>query len=439
MSVALYDWARTPQRTKDRLMRRSGEDVRHALDAARGIVADVRARGDAALVDYAAKFDGAALTPETLRASDAEFDAAEAALDGDLKDAIRTCAANVRRFHQAQMDRVERRWMVEVAPGVHAGEQVTALERVGLYVPGGAASYPSVAYMLSIPAVVAGVGRVVMVTPPTSDGGADAAVLFTARLCGVTEVYKVGGAQAVAALAYGTDTVPRVDKIIGPGNAYVTAARQVVAGDVHTGMPAGPTDSLILADESADVAITARDMLNEAEHGRTSATLLITPDADFARAVADALPGAIAELPEPQRGILAYVFSPEGYGGIVTVADMDAAVALANAYAAEHILVNTRAPEAVAARIVHAGEVLIGPHTPFSLGNFGVGVNNVLPTGGWARSCSATTVWDFLKRTSLARCDAAGFAALAGPVARIAAYEGFPAHAGAVRARQGGG
>ena len=435
MSIALYDWAHTPQRTKDRLLRRSGQDVQHALDAARGIVEDVRARGDAALVDYAAKFDGAALTPQTLRVSGAEFDAADAALDEDLKDAIRVCAGNVRRFHAEQMRRVEKRWMVEVAPGVHAGEHVTPIGSVGLYVPGGAASYPSVAYMLSIPAVAAGVGRVVMVTPPRADGRADSGALFAARICGVTEVYKAGGAQAIAALAYGTGAVPRVDKIVGPGNAYVTAARQVVAGVVDVGMPAGPTDSIVLADGGADAAITARDMLNEAEHGRTSATLLITPDAEFARAVAAALPGAIAELPAPQRDILAHVFSPEGYGGVVVVADMDAAVALANAYAPEHILANTRDAEAVAARIVHAGEVLIGPHTPFSLGNFGVGVNNVLPTGGWARSCSATTVWDFLKRTSLARCDAAGFAALSGPVARIAEYEGFPAHAGAVRAR----
>ncbi|HBH26846.1 MAG TPA: histidinol dehydrogenase [Rhodospirillaceae bacterium] len=435
MIVAVYDWQSTPQRTKSRLMARSGAEVHAAGEVAAAIVEDVRMRGDAALRAYAQKFDKADLDKHGLVASQEEFFAAEAALEDDLKDAIHTCAENVRRFHAAQMERVERRWMVEVSPGVFAGEQVTPIQRVGLYVPGGRAAYPSATYMLAVPAVLSGAQHIAIATPPTPEGGVCPAVLFAARLAGVDRVYKMGGAQAIAALAYGTETVDKVYKIVGPGNPWVTAARRVVAGVVDVGMPAGPTDSLILADSSADPRVTALDMCNEAEHGKDSATLLITHEADFAAAVRAVLPEAIAALPEPQRGTLSHVFSPEGYGGIVVTRALDESLEIANAYAAEHILVNTQDAEAVAQRIENAGEILIGPHTPFSLGNFGVGVNQVLPTGGWARSYSATTVWDFLKRASIARATAQGFAALAGPVARIAAYEGFPAHAAAVRGR----
>jgi histidinol dehydrogenase len=324
--------------------------------------------------------------------------------------------------------------MVEIEPGVHAGEQVSPIDSVGLYVPRGKGAFPSTMYMLCIPAVIAGVQKIAVVTPPKNDGTADDASLFTAKLCGVENVYKVGGAQAIAALAYGTETVPRVRKVLGPGSPYVQAAKQMLFGVLDPGMPACSSEAVILCDETADPHNTCLDMLNEAEHGEDSAVLLITHDEKLAAFVQKNLPNYIAELPEPHRTICEKVV--KGYGGIILTENLEGSIAFSNEYAPEHLHLKVRDPNAIVPQLKNAGEILIGEYTPSSLGNYGIGVNHVLPTGGFAHSYSCTTVWDFLKRTSLSAVDAQGFASLKGPVETLTNYEGFPAHGNVLRKRK---
>lgn len=431
MKIGFYRWSATDDTTKARLMRRSGADIDDVMDKVRPIIADVRARGDAALIDYAQKFDQCALTD--LKVSEEEFATALSTLDDAVKQAIDRCAGNVRTFHEEQMKRVEREWMVEVEPGVFAGEKITPVSSVGLYVPGGKNQYPSAVYMLGIPAVIAGVRDVVMVTPPRPDGTIGNALLYAAHVSGVRDVYKVGGAQAIAALAYGTATIPAVKKVLGPGSPYVAAAKQILCADIDPGMPAGPSESIILCDGSADPHNTVLDILNEAEHGPDSAALLVTHDEALADYVLAALPDAINALPEPQRGWL--ITNMKNYSGVVLTDNIEQSIDFCNAYATEHLLVKVANAQAIVPHLHNAGEILIGESTPSSLGNFGIGVNHVLPTGGKAHTYSCTSVWDFLKRTSMAEVTPAGLNALAGDVCVIADYEGFPAHANVLRQR----
>ncbi len=432
MSINFYNWNETDTATKARIMRRSQADIDEVIKIVEPIIEDVRVRGDAALIEYAKKFDGADVT--SLKAPEEEFAAAEDALDDDLKAAIKHCADNVRTFHQAQMDRVEKPWMIEIEKGVFAGEQVNPIESVGLYVPRGKGAFPSALYMLAIPAVIAGVKNIAVVSPPCADGTTDAATLYTAKLCGIENVYKCGGAQAITALAYGTQTIPQVKKVLGPGSPYVAAAKRVCSVLMDPGMPAGPSESIILADESANFENTCWDVLNEAEHGEDSAALLITHDKDLAEYVRVHLPEKIAELPQPHRDICTKVMSD--YGGIVLTESLGQSIEVSNAYAAEHLHLKVKDAENVAKRLHHAGEILIGEYTPSSLGNYGIGVNHVLPTGGWAHTFSCTSVWDFLKRTSISRCSREGFEALTPSVTTMTDYEGFPAHGDVLRKRK---
>lgn len=415
-------------------MRRSGADIDDVISAVEPIIADVKARGDAALKGYAQKFDGASL--ETIKVTPKEFEAAEARLDADLRAAIKHCADNVRKFHEEQMRRVEEPWMVEIEPGVFAGEQVNAIESVGLYVPRGKGAFPSALYMLALPAVISGVENIVIVTPPTPDGVADDATLYTARLCGVENVYKVGGAQAIAALAYGTQSVPKVRKVLGPGSPYVAAAKRLLSDVLDPGMPAGPSESIILCDEAADPHNTCLDILNEAEHGKDSAALLITHSKVLADYVAENLPKHIEALPQPHRDICESVMTDDGYGGIILTESLEQSLKVANEYAAEHLHLKTADAEKIARKIHHAGEILIGEHTPSSLGNYAIGVNHVLPTGGWAHTYSCTSVWDFLKRTSISKCSREGLENLSKSVTILTDYEGFPAHGNVLRKRR---
>lgn len=466
MSINFYEWSKTDEVTKARVMHRSGADIAQAAQAVAPIIADVKVRGDAALIDYAKTFDGADLT--SIKASAEDFARAEENLDEDLKAAIKHCVGNVKKFHEEQMRRVESDWMVEIEPGVFAGECVNAIESVGLYVPRGKGAFPSAMYMLAVPAIIAGVQNVAVVTPPTPGGSADDASLYTAKLCGVRDVYKVGGAQAIAALAYGTETVPKVRKVLGPGSSYVAAAKRLLSDVIDPGMPAGPSESIILADGSADPHNTCLDILNEAEHGKDSAALLITHDKTLAEYVIEHLPNVIEALPQPHRDICAHVMGRSddswGYGGVILTDSLGASIALANEYAAEHLHLKIseenlalclprvcgdlsaseqqipacagNANTGNAFRIKHAGEILMGEHTASSLGNYGIGVNHVLPTGGWAHTFSCTSVWDFLKRTSLARVDRQGLEALKGAVTTLTDYEGFPAHGDVLRKRK---
>lgn len=436
MTIAFYNWAETNQETRTKIMRRSQANIDEVVAAVTPIIADVKQRGDAALRHYAQKFEQAEIS--NIKATDEEFNAAQSALDEDLKAAIQHCANNVKTFHQEQMKRAEKdaHWMVEVAPGIYAGEQVNAIESVGLYVPRGKGAFPSALYMLAIPAVIAGVENIAVVTPPTPDGGVDAATLYTARLCGIENVYKCGGAQAIAALAYGTKTVPAVKKVLGPGSPYVAAAKRVLSDVMDPGMPAGPSEAIVLCDEHADAHNTCLDILNEAEHGEDSAVLLITHDAELARYVHENLQGVIDELPQPHKGICETVFDSEkGYGGIVLTESLEESIKLANDYAAEHLHLKVKNAEEICKQIKHAGEVLIGENTPSTLGNYGIGVNHVLPTGGWAHTYSCTSVWDFLKRTSISKVDATGFENLKKPVLTLTDYENFPAHGDVLRKR----
>lgn len=432
MTINFYNWNDTDDATKARIMRRSQANIDDVVKTVEPIIEDVRTRGDAALIDYAKKFDGADIT--SLKATPEEFDAAEKALDDDLKAAIQQCAANVKKFHTEQMNRVEKPWMVEIQPGVFAGEQVNPIESVGLYVPRGKGAFPSALYMLAIPAVIAGVKDIAIVSPPTSEGKTDAATLYTARLCGVEKVYKCGGAQAIAALAYGTETIPQVKKVLGPGSPYVAAAKRICSVIMDPGMPAGPSESIILADETANPDNTCWDILNEAEHGEDSAALLITHSSTIADYVKLNIEECIAGLPEPHRSICASVM--QNYGGIILTGSLEQSIEVANQYAPEHLHLKVKDAKNVAQKLTHAGEILIGEYTPSSLGNYGIGVNHVLPTGGWAHTYSCTSVWDFLKRTSISECTKEGFEALKDSVTTLTDYENFPAHGDVLRKRK---
>ena len=432
MNINFYIWNDTDESTKARIMRRSQADIDDVVKIVEPIIEDVKTRGDAALTDYAKKFDGADI--KNLKATPEEFEAAEAALDDDLKDAIKHCVRNVQKFHAEQMNRVEKPWMVEIEPGVFAGEQVNPIKSVGLYVPRGKGAFPSALYMLSIPAVIAGVKDIAVVSPPTPEGKTDDATLYTARLCGIENVYKCGGAQAIAALAYGTQTVPQVKKVLGPGSPYVAAAKRICSVIMDPGMPAGPSESIILADETANPENTCWDILNEAEHGEDSAALLITHDEKLARYVEENLPAKISELPEPHKSICEKVMSD--YGGIILTDSLEQSIKLSNQYAPEHLHLKTQNAEEDTKRLNHAGEILIGEQTPSSLGNYGIGVNHVLPTGGWAHTYSCTSVWDFLKRTSISKCTREGFENLKKSVITMTDYEGFPAHGDVLRKRK---
>jgi len=436
MNIAFYKWAETDLETQSRILRRSQANIDDVVATVEPIIADVKIRGDDALREYAQKFETADLG--AIQATSAEFDAADRALDQDLKRAIAHCAKNVQTFHEEQMRRAAKdsHWMIEVAPGIHAGEQIHPIESVGLYVPRGKGAFPSALYMLAIPAVIAGVENIAIVTPPTPDGSVDAATLYTARLCGVENIYKCGGAQAIAALAYGTQSVPAVKKVLGPGSPYVAAAKRVLSDIIDPGMPAGPSEAIILCDEHADAHNTCLDILNEAEHGEDSAVLLITHDAELANYVRDNLHNVMDELPEPHKSICEYVFDPQhGYGGIILTQNLEDSIALANRYAAEHLHLKVQNAEAVCHQIKHAGEVLLGENTPSTLGNYGIGVNHVLPTGGWAHSYSCTSIWDFLKRTSISKVNQHGFQTLKDPVLTLTDYENFPAHGDVIRKR----
>lgn len=430
MTIAFYPWNDTPEQTKSRLLKRSQADLSRIMEDVRPIIADVKTRGDEALRHYAKKFEGCDL--ENIKATAEEFETAEKALEDDLKTAIQHCVRNVRRFHEEQMRRVEKPWLLEVEPGVFAGEQVSAIDSVGLYVPRGKGAFPSAMYMLCLPAVITGVKEIAVVTPPTNEGKADDASLYTAKLCGVENVYKVGGAQAIAALAYGTETLPRVRKVLGPGSPYVGAAKRLLSDVIDPGMPAGPSESIILADQTANPYNTCLDLLNETEHGKDSAALLITHDTMLAEYARENLPKLIDEMPDPQAGICRFVLSEEGYGGIILTDSLEQSIALANDYAAEHLHLKIKDAEKMRCALPATAEIITGEHATISLANYGTGVNHVLPTGGSAHTYSCTSIWDFLKRTSLSHVTKEGFDALKDSVTILAKYENFPAHVNAI-------
>lgn len=400
--------------------------------AAEAIVEDVRVRGDAALLEYTRRFDR--MNVDSVAALEIRADEMRAAFDvlpADQRDALQAAAERIRTFHRRQHASVmQGAWTDTEEDGTRTGQRITALDSVGLYVPGGKAAYPSSVLMNAIPARVAGVEQLVMVVP-TPDGERDALVLAAAHLAGVSRAFAVGGAQAVAALAYGTATVPAVDKIVGPGNAYVAAAKRRVFGTVGIDMIAGPTEVLIIADDSANPDWVALDLFSQAEHDEIAQALLLTPDAAFAAAVAASIRRLLPE--QPRRALIEASFANRG--ALVVTRDLDEAVALANRVAPEHMEIATRDPEALLPTVRHAGAIFLGHHSSESLGDYCAGPNHVLPTVRTARFSSPLGVYDFIKRSNVVQVSAAGAARL-GPIASVLARgEQLPAHAMAAEAR----
>ncbi|MDP3547567.1 MAG: histidinol dehydrogenase [Phreatobacter sp.] len=400
-------------------------------DVVRAIGQDVAARGDTAVIEYTAKFDKLALTPSTLRVTDGQIEAAVAACDPCTLDALRLAADRIRAYHERQKPKDDR--FVD-ALGVELGYRWTAIEAVGLYVPGGTAAYPSSVLMNAIPAKVAGCPRVVMVVPAPG-GTLNPLVLAAARLAGVDEIYRIGGAQAVFALAYGTQTIHPVAKIMGPGNAYVAAAKRQVFGTVGIDMIAGPSEVLIIADSTANPDWIAADLLAQAEHDAAAQSLLITDDAGLADAVEAAVERQLSTL--PRAGIAAA--SWRDFGAVIEVADMAEAVPLADRIAAEHLEIITADPEALAGRIRNAGAIFLGGHTPEAIGDYVGGSNHVLPTARSARFSSGLGVLDFMKRTSLLRCGPEQLRALGPAAIALGEAEGLQAHARSVAIRMNPG
>ncbi|MCF7928248.1 MAG: histidinol dehydrogenase [Spirochaetales bacterium] len=431
MNIQLRNWEHLTEEEREAVYHRSERDTESVLPVVDSIVKRVRDYGDTALVDLTREFDGAELSEDRLKVTEEEFEAAEGILDGSIKQALQHAIGNVRRFHEHQ--KPDDLNFIEVTPGVFAGERALPLPSAGLYVPRGRGSFPSMLYMLAVPAMIAEVPRICVVSPPGRDGTIDPACLYAARLCGVHEVYRIGGAQAIAALAYGTEHIPAVTKIVGPGSIYVAAAKQLVGSIVDTGLPAGPSESMILADNTANPEDVAHDLMIEAEHGSDSSAFLITPDQKLAEEVASRVEDLLQDIPDFRRRFINDVLS--GYGGILVTQDMETAVSIVNRYAPEHLQIHTAEPFGLLHSIRNAGEVLLGSNTPFSSANYAAGANAVLPTGGKATSFSPVSVRDFIRYMSVVYNTSEGLEGIASTVQTLADYEGFPAHAAAIRHR----
>ena len=404
--------------------RDTDEDVSRAVG---DIIADVRARGDAALIELSAKFDRAALTEKSLKVPLHEIDAAYRTADAEVKNALSLAAARIEAYHQRQIPLDE---SFTDESGAKLGWRWTPIQSVGLYVPGGTASYPSSVLMNAVPARVAGVQRIVMVTP-ASGGAINPLTLAAAKLAGISEIYRVGGAQAVAALAYGTQTIAPVDKIVGPGNAYVAAAKRAVFGRVGIDSIAGPSEILVVADGANDPAWIAADLLSQAEHDASSQSILITDDADFAERVAVAVDAQLKELPRREIAGASWRM----HGAIIVVEKLADAAPLVDAIAPEHLEIATADPAQFFARVKNAGAVFLGRYSPEAIGDYVAGPNHVLPTSRTARFSSGLSVLDFMKRTSVLSCDAGALGQLGPAGLALAKAEGLAAHGRSIAIR----
>jgi histidinol dehydrogenase len=404
--------------------REISEDVDQAV---RTIIEDVVARGDEALIDYTRRFDGLDLTRESLRIPDAEIEAAERQCPKETLDALSLAKERIETYHRAQRPQDR---MTTDAVGVTLGWRWTALESVGLYVPGGRASYPSSVLMNAVPAKVAGVPRIAMVVP-TPRGETNPLVLAAARLAGVDEIFRIGGAQAVAALAYGTASLRPVAKIVGPGNAYVAAAKRRVFGQVGIDMIAGPSEVLILADRHANPDWVAADLLAQAEHDPVAQSILVTDSAALADAVEKAVERQLRTLPKAEIAGASW----RDYGAVILVERLDDAIALVDRLAPEHLEVETENAEELAAKVRNAGSIFLGSHTPEAIGDYVGGPNHVLPTARSARFSSGLGVLDFMKRTSILKCDAQALRVLGPAAIALGRSEGLEGHARSVAIR----
>ena len=407
-------------------IKRSEQDVNNVLDTVSEILNNVKKNGDVALKSYTEKFDGVLI--DDLKVTDDEIKEAYDSLDETLLIALKQAAANIEKFHKKQ---IPEDWEMEVNPGIKAGQIVRAINSAGCYIPGGRAAYPSSILMTVIPAKIAGVDKVVCVTPPQKDGKILDAILVAADIAGADEIYKVGGAQAIAALAYGTESVPKVEKIVGPGNIFVTAAKKLVYGQVDIEFPAGPSEVLILADESAEPEFLATDILAQAEHDPNASCFLVTDSRDLAEKTNE----FVLKLTEiaPRREIIEESLSKSGK--IIITDTFDEAVYVTNEYAPEHLIITTKDDDKTLGKIKNAGSIFLGAYSPVAAGDYGSGTNHVLPTGGGAKMYSGLSTESFIKKPTVQRITKEGLAELAKTSVPIAEYEGFFAHSNSFKRR----
>lgn len=428
----IYKLSELTAEKKEFIMKRAEIDISEHMQLAKEVSDDIRKRGDEAVLEYTAKFDRVSLTADKIKVKPEEIERGYNNLDEKTREAIEYAAKNIRDFHSKQMP--EEMWFTEVDKGLLVGEKTTPIVDVCLYVPRGKGSFPSVMLMLGVPAVVAGVEKIVVVTPPNEQGEVDDAILAAAKIIGITEIYKVGGIQAVAAVAYGTETIPKCHKIIGPGNSYATAAKRVLANFIDAGLPAGPSEAIILADENADPEKVALDWMIEAEHGPDSASLLVTNSAELVEKVIPIVNRQLEKISDKRREFVTTNFST--YGGAIITESLEESIAFVNEYAPEHMEVMTEKPFEVLPKIKNAGEILLGDYTPVTLCNFVLGPNAILPTGQSAKTYSSVSVMDFLKRSSVGYASRDGFEMVKDYAYRIATVEGFDTHALAVKDRK---
>lgn len=416
-----------------KLKRRAELDIDNALTIAQEVIDKVKQQGDAGVLEYVRKFDYAEATVKNLKVTEEEFADAHQLIEPEVKAAVEQAFTNIKEVHQRQMP--PEMHLAEIDQGVFAGEKITPIPSVGLYVPRGKGAFPSMMLMLTVPAKVAGVEQVIVCTPPDKQGNVEPVSLVVAQIAGVKNVYKLGGVQAIAAMALGTETIPKVDKITGPCSIYGAAAKRLLYGTVDVGLPAGPSEAIILADETTDPRIAALDLLIEAEHGSDSAALLVTHSESVAIKASQFASEYMKQLPQWRKDFCEQGLS--SYGGIVLTANLEESIAFINDYAPEHLEILVQDPFSVVGKIKNAGEILLGAYTPSSAATYAIGVNAVLPTGGFARSYSAVSVFDFLKRSTLAYLTPEGFERIKQTTQTLADYEEFPAHGMAIREREG--
>lgn len=429
MSLSLLEWSSLSADERRAALRRPAQADTDGLHRrVSEIIKDVRARGDQALLDFTERFDGVKL--KSLDVDAAEFAAAEKALTADQRAALERAISNVRRFHEAQLGNPLR---IETSPGVICERHFRAIDAVGLYVPAGVAPLPSTAVMLAVPANIAGCPTRVICTPPRKDGTADPAVLFVARLCGITRVFKIGGAQAIAAMAYGTESIPKVDKVFGPGNSWVTAAKILAANDPEGAaldLPAGPSEVLVIADEQANAEFVAADLLAQAEHSADAQAILVTTSRALAEATIEQLEAQMRRL-----GRESTLRESINHARLFLVDSLQSAFELSNAYAPEHLIVQVAKARDWLPSIRNAGSVFLGAWTPETMGDYCSGTNHVLPTYGFARAYSGLSLVDFQKRMTVQELSADGLRDLGPTAVTIAGLEGLDAHANAVQVR----
>jgi len=411
----------------DRIKSRGRVVDRTLESVVRAIIDDVRRRGDKALFEYGKKFDKVSLGPRTIEVKPAEITEALSTLDKRALKVLKLAARRIEKYHKKQ---VAGSWSFKEADGIELGQEIRPIERVGIYAPGGLAAYPSTVLMAALPARIAGVRDIILATPP-GRSGVNPFILAAAKIAGVNRVFKMGGAQAIAALAYGTESVPPVDKIVGPGNAYVAMAKRMVFGIVGIDMIAGPSEIMIICDGKADPAVIAADLLSQAEHDKLASSILMTTDRAFARSVAREVDLQLGEL--PRRNIARKAI--ENYGLIIITGDLNEAVTIANRFAPEHLELVVRNPKQILRQVWNAGAVFLGPSTPEVLGDYLAGPNHILPTGGTARFSSPLGVYDFVKRTSVISFTAGALEKYGAEVEAFARIEGLEAHSRAIARR----